>query len=79
MNGIKVVINGEVKEIPREVSFEELTHIAFPDLPRTETVEWEITYSDPENPRAGESQLFPGQTLGVNRGMEIHVAHEDKS
>ena len=77
--GIKVVLNGTVETVKREMTFEELTEKAFPDVQRTDTIEWEVDYRDPTDPRTGEHELEPGEKLTVTRGMVIDVSYTDKS
>ena len=78
--GIKIVLNGTVETVQkREMTFEELTELAFPDVQRTEYIDWEVDYRDPSNPRAGEHEIEPRQTLVVTRGMVIDVSYTDKS
>ena len=59
--GIKVILNGTVISLPREISFEELTKMAFPDVVRTDMIEWEVDYeyADKREPR----ELTPGKIL----------------
>ena len=75
--GIKVILNGTVVSLPREVSFEELIKFAFPDVPRSETIDWEVDYqyAKEKEPR----ELKPRQTLQVSREMTIYVSYTDKS
>ena len=79
-DGIKIVLNGTVETVKkREMTFEELTQLAFPDVQRTEYIEWEVDYRDPADPRAGERELEPRETLIITRGMVIDVSYTDKS
>ena len=75
--GIKVILNGSVVSLPREISFHELTKTAFPDVLRSENIEWEVDYQyvKEEEPR----ELKPGETLHVAREMTIYVSYTDKS
>ena len=75
--GIKVILNGTVISLPREISFEELTKMAFPDVVRTDMIEWEVDYeyADKREPR----ELTPGKILEVAREMTINVSYTDKS
>ena len=77
--GIKIVLNGTVETVKREMTFEELTQKAFPDVQRTEYIDWEVDYRDPADPRSGERELEPRETLTVTRGMVIDVSYTDKS
>ena len=79
-DGIKIVLNGTVQSVDkREMTFEELTTLAFPDVQQTEYLDWEVDYRDPTDPRAGERELRPRQPLIVTRGMIIDVSYTDKS
>lgn len=78
--GIKIVLNGTVETVKkREMTFEELTERAFPDVQRTQYIDWEVDYRDPSDPRAGERELQPRETLVITRGMVIDVSYTDKS
>ena len=78
--GIKVVLNGTPTTFDhREVSFDELTERAFPDVQRTEYIDWEVDHRDPMSPRSREQELRPRQTLVLTRGMIIDVSYTDKS
>ena len=77
--GIKIVLNGTVETVEREMTFEELTVKAFPNVQRTQYIDWEVDYRDPSDPRAGERELDPGKTLIITRGMVIDVSYTDKS
>ena len=75
--GVKVILNGTVVSLPREVSFEELIKIAFPDVLQTELIEWEVDYKYADK---GETrELTEGKILEVGRKMEIYVSYTDKS
>ena len=76
-DGIKVILNGTVTSLPREVSIEELTESAFPDVVRSDTIEWEVDYeyADKREPR----ELRPGEILETAREMTINVSYTDKS
>ena len=77
--GVKIVLNGTVTTVKREMTFEELTQLAFPDVPRTEYIDWEVDYRDRADPRGVEHELRPGETLTVGRGFVIDVSYTDKS
>ena len=75
--GVKVILNGTVVSLPREISFEELTKTAFPDVMQTDMIEWDVDYqyADKQEPR----ELTPGKILEVAREMTINVSYTDKS
>ena len=77
--GVKVVLNGTVETVKREMTFEELTEKAFPDVQRTDMIDWEVDYRDSADPRTGEHELLPGERLTTTRGMVIDVSYTDKS
>ena len=75
--GVKVILNGTVVSLPREIDFDELTKIAFPDVVRTDLIEWEVDYKYADK---GETlELKPEGTLRVAREMVINVSYTDKS
>lgn len=75
--GVKVILNGTVVSLPREISFEELTKLAFPDVQKNEMIEWEVDYKYADK---GETrELHPGKVLEVIREMTINVSYTDKS
>ena len=75
--GVKVILNGTVISLPREVDFDELTKRAFPDVVRNDQIEWEVDYKYPDK---GETlELKPGGVLHVVREMTINVSYTDKS
>ena len=75
--GIKVILNGTVVSLPREIDFEALTKVAFPDVVRNEQIEWEVDYQYVDK---GETrELKPGEVLQVAREMTINVSYTDKS
>ena len=77
--GIKIVLNGTVETVKRDMTFEELTEKAFPDVQRTEYIEWEVDYRDAEDSRTGGRELEPRERLTITRGMVIDVSYTDKS
>ena len=74
---IKVILNGTVVSLPREISFEELTKRAFPDVVQNDQIVWEVDYKYADK---GETrELLPGKILEVAREMTINVSYTDKS
>ena len=78
-DGIKIVLNGTVTTVKREMTFEKLTDLAFPDVQRTDTIDWEVDYRDSPDPSETGHELRPRETLVVTRGMVIDVSYTDKS
>lgn len=78
-DGIKIVLNGTVRTVKREMTFEELTDLAFPDVQRTDMIDWEVDYRDSPDPSEPGHELRQRQTLLVRRGMVIDVSYTDKS
>ena len=75
--GVRVILNGTVVAVPREVDFDELTKIAFPDVVRNDQIEWEVDYKYADK---GETlELKRGEVLQVAREMTINVSYTDKS
>ena len=75
--GVKVILNGTVVSLPREIRFEELIKLAFPDVVRSDMIEWEVDYKYADK---GETrELRPGEVLNVEREMTIDVSYTDKS
>ena len=77
-HGIKIVLNGTTEAVNREMTFEELTVLAFPDVQRTDSIDWEVDYRDSPDSKSGR-ELRPRETLVVTRGMVIDVSYTDKS
>lgn len=74
-----IVINGQLAVVPHgEVSFAEVTAIAYP-VPPTPTTEFTVTYSKAEGPKH-EGILIAGQVVEVKKeGTSFHVTPTDKS
>ena len=76
-HGVKVILNGTVVSLPREISFEKLIKIAFPDVLQTDLIEWEVDYKYAD--KGDTRELTKGKILEVAREMEIYVSYTDKS
>ena len=76
-SGIKVILNGTVTSLPREVGFEELTKTAFPNVVRTDMIDWEVDYESAD--KKGPRELRPAEVIEVTREMTINVSYTDKS
>lgn len=76
-HGVKVILNGTVVSLPREISFEKLIKIAFPDVLQTDLIEWEVDYKYAD--KGDTRELTEGKILEVAREMEIYVSYTDKS
>ena len=75
--GVKVILNGTVVSLPREISFDKLIKIAFPDVLQTDLIEWEVDYKYAD--KGDTRELTEGKILEVAREMEIYVSYTDKS
>ncbi len=75
--GVRVILNGTVASLPREIDFDELTKIAFPDVVRNDQIAWEVDYKYADKEEAVE--LKSKEVLQVARGMMINVSYTDKS
>ena len=74
-----IVVNGELAVVPaREVSYAEVTAIAFP-VPPAPDAEFTVTYSKAEGPKH-EGILIAGQVVEVKKeGTTFRVTPTDKS
>ena len=77
---VKVVINGEVHEVPRVVTFEQIVKLAFPNLVDSDTIAWDVEWVKGPGGRGESGELTPrSDPLTVERGMVFHVSYTDKS
>lgn len=74
-----IIINGQLAVVPhREVSFAEVTAIAYP-VPPTPAAEFTVTYSKAEAPKH-EGIMIAAQIVEVRKeGTTFHVTPTDKS
>lgn len=77
---VKIILNGRVVEAPREMSFQQITELAFPSIgPNNPNIDWMVDFRGP-NERPGDDKLLkPGGRLSLERGMVIDVSYTDKS
>lgn len=76
---VPVLVNGRNRELAtREVTYEDLIGLAFPQLPATGDRLFTVTYRQGPADRP-EGSLVPTQTLRATQGTVIHVTATDKS
>ncbi len=76
---IEIVINGTLVEVEdRDLTFDEITLLAFPNFERTENTIFTVAYSRGQGNKP-EGTLVAGETLKLKKGMILNVAHTDKS
>ena len=77
---VKVVINGEVQEVPRQVTFKDIIKLAFPTLEDSDTIAWDVEWMTTPGGRGKSGELTrESGPLTVERGMVFHVSYTDKS
>ncbi len=76
-SGVAMILNGTATSLPRDVTMDQLVQVAFPDVVRTDLIEWEVDYEYAGNP--GVCELHKGDVLHVGREMTINVTYTDKS
>lgn len=73
-----IIVNGQPKVVTqREMTFDEVCHLAFPDGPFGEFIVYTVTYSYPDG--GSEFVLNKGQSVRIKAGMTIDVANTDRS
>lgn len=74
----QIVVNGEPKTVPtREVSYDEVTRLAYPTPPAPET-RFTVTFRNAHKPKEGS--LAPGETVEVKKeGTVFNVKATGKS
>lgn len=76
---IEIVVNGRTKTVTKkDLTFDEVVHLAFDPAPTGPNVLFTITYRRGEGNKP-EGTLVQGETLKVKEGMIIHVTATDKS
>jgi hypothetical protein len=75
----KIFVNTEPKEVDHNVlAFDEVTELAFPDLPRGPYIVFTVTYKKAAGPKH-EGSLVPGGKVEVKTGTRFNVTRTDKS
>jgi hypothetical protein len=75
----EIVINGRKKTVTKkELTFDEVVHLAFEPVPTGPNVLFTITYRRGQGNKP-EGTLVQGETLKVKEGMIINVTATDKS
>lgn len=76
---IKIVINGTLVDVEdRDLTFDEVVRLAFPNFEGTENTIFTVAYSRGQGNKP-EGTLVGGETLKLKKGMILNVAHTDKS
>lgn len=77
---VKVVINGRVTEVEAQLSFDEITRLAYPEIDKSNpNIEWEVDWRYAESRPGDEHELQRREILRAKRGMMIDVSYSDKS
>lgn len=75
---VTIIVNGRERTVEeKEVSFEEVVELAFPEPPTGENVLITVAYRKAAGNRSGD--LLPGQTVKVKEGTIFDVTATDKS
>ena len=72
-----IVINGEETTVSdKEMAFDEIIRLAFPDGPFGPNIRYTVTYSDKQG---RDYSLVEGQSVRVKKGMIFNVGNTDRS
>jgi hypothetical protein len=76
---ITIIVNGRPKTVTsRELTFEQIVNLAFPNPPSGPNVVFTVTYHNAHGEKP-EGTLLPGGTVKVKDGMEFDVTETNKS
>lgn len=77
---ITIIINGREKILPakEQLSFEEITELAFPGMPTGPLITFTVTYYKGHGNKP-EGSLVSGQVVKLKDGMVFNVTRNDKS
>lgn len=74
---IDIVVNGEQMTVTeKEMTFDEICHLAFPNGPFGPTIRYTVTYTDKHG---HDFSLVAGQSVHVKDGMIFNVGNTDRS
>lgn len=74
---ITIIVNGRQRKIEkRQLSFQEIVELAFPNPPQGSNICFTVTYRDCTG---AKGRLVEGDTLNITKGLVIDVAAPDKS
>jgi hypothetical protein len=74
-----IIVNGQQKTVTaKELSFDEVADLAFPDRPTGPNIEVSITYHRGSGNKP-DGILAPGQSVKVKKDMRFDVELTDKS
>lgn len=74
-----IVVNGRAREVAaKELTFEEIVRLAFPDAVFNEVTVYTVTFKRGQGEKP-EGTLVQGESVKVKEGMLINVARTDKS
>lgn len=76
---IEIIVNGRPKTVhQRQLSFNELVGLAYPEGPINETTAYTATYKRGPNSNA-EGEIIAGQSVRIKNGMVFNVTRTDRS
>lgn len=74
---IDIVINGEATTVTeKEMTFDEIVRLAFPNGPFGSSIRYTVTYTDKHG---HDGSLVEGQSVHVKEGMVFNVGNTDRS
>ena len=76
---VQIVVNGRPKAVTtKELTFDELVHLAYDEVPTGPNVLFTITFRRGHGSKP-EGTLVQGETLKVKENMIVHVTATDRS
>lgn len=74
---IEIVVNGErIPVTEKEMTFDEIVRLAFPNGPFGPNIRYTVTYTDKNG---HDDSLVEGQSVHVKEGMVFNVGNTDRS
>jgi Multiubiquitin len=79
-DGAEIVVNGELKAVPsRDVSFDQVTQLAYPGVPSTADTTFTVLYHKTDQSRS-EGSMVEGDTVKVHKqGTSFNVTRSIRS
>lgn len=79
-HAVEIIVNGQTVEVEdKDISFEEVTRIAYPELVNDPDAMFVVTYRKGGNEHQPEGRLLPGGKVKVKKGMVFDVVPTTKS
>jgi hypothetical protein len=77
---ITIIVNGRERTWPksREISFEQVVEIAFPNQPSSSEYSYTVTYSKGDDKKPHGS-LVAGESVNAKNGMVLNVTQTNRS